>query len=188
MSDQGLTPAKANLIVWGGSAFLIGAVVFLYTGPNFLDLGDLAPSTLPKVNALLNASCALVLMAAWGAILRKNVARHRRLMFTAVGLSALFLVSYILQHATFPSVKYGGPLTWLYYPVLLSHIVLAAAIVPLVLITLVKALSARFDKHRRIARWTLPLWLYVSITGVVVYLMCAPYYPDALPAVLPSLP
>ncbi|HEY0976151.1 MAG TPA: DUF420 domain-containing protein [Flavobacteriales bacterium] len=182
MSSTALSPKKANALVWGLSAFLIGAVAFLYLGPNILDLGDLSPSTLPKVNALLNASCSLVLIAAWGAILRKNIVRHRRLMLAAVALSALFLVSYILQHATFPSVKYGGTLTWLYYPLLLSHIVLAAVIVPLVLITLTRALSARFDKHRRIARWTLPLWLYVSITGVVVYLMCAPYYPDATSA------
>lgn len=188
MSSQGISTRNANLIVWGGSAFLIGVVAFLYMGPNILHLGDLAPSTLPKVNALLNASCALVLLAAWGAILRKNIDRHRRLMYTAVALSALFLVSYILQHATFPSVKYGGDLGWLYYPILISHIVLAAAIVPLVLITLVRALSARYDKHRRIARWTLPLWLYVSITGVVVYLMCAPYYPDAAQAALTSMP
>lgn len=182
MSWTALSPKKANALVWGLSAFLIGVVAFLYLGPNILDLGDLSPSTLPKVNALLNASCALVLIAAWGAILRKNIVRHRRLMLAAVGLSALFLVSYILQHATFPSVKYGGELRWLYVPLLLSHIVLAAAIVPLVLITLTRALSARFDKHRRIARWTLPLWLYVSITGVVVYLMCAPYYPGAASA------
>lgn len=173
---------KANTIVWSLSVFLIGAVAFLYLGPNLLSLGSLSPSTLPKLNAVLNGACAIVLVLAWRAILRKRVERHRRLMYLAVTLSALFLVSYILQHGTFPSVKYGGTLGWLYYPVLLTHIVLAAAIVPLVLITLSRALSARYDRHRKIARITLPLWLYVSITGVVVYLMCAPYYSDAAPA------
>ena len=170
---------KANLVVWGLSIFLIGVVAFLYLGPNIFSLGDLSSSTLPKLNALLNGSCAVVLVLAWRAIMRKQVQLHKRLMYTAVALSALFLVSYILQHATFPSVKYGGTLGWLYYPILLTHILLAALIVPLVLITLSRALSARYDKHRRIAKWTMPLWLYVSITGVVVYLMCAPYYTDA---------
>jgi putative membrane protein len=85
-------------------------------------------------------------------------------------------VSYVLQHGSFPSAHYGGSFGWLYFPLLISHIILAAAIVPLVLITLIRALSARFDRHRKIARWTLPLWLYVSISGVLVYLMCAPYY------------
>ncbi len=170
---------KANLVVWGLSAFLIGVVAFLYLGPNIFSLGTLSSSTLPKLNAFLNGSCAIVLTVAWWAIIRKQVTRHRRLMYLAVALSALFLVSYILQHATFPSVKYGGAFGWLYYPILLSHILLAAVIVPLVLITLSRALSARYDKHRKIAKITLPLWLYVSITGVVVYLMCAPYYADA---------
>lgn len=185
MNGKPISPAAANWIVWGGSAFLIGVVAFLYLGPNLFKLGSLAPSTLPKLNAMLNASCALVLVSAWMAIVRGKVDRHRRLMFGAVVLSALFLVSYIMQHATFPSVKYGGDLGWFYYPMLLSHIVLAAAIVPLVLISLVRALSARFDKHKRIARWTMPLWLYVSVTGVLVYLMCAPYYPDAVGTFVP---
>lgn len=175
---------KADLIVWSLSIFLIGAVAFLYLGPNILSLGGLSSSTLPKLNAFLNGSCALVLIVAWRAIMRKQIERHRRLMYLAVALSAAFLVSYILQHGTFPSVKYGGTLGWLYYPILLSHIVLAAVIVPLVLITLSRALSARYDRHRKIAKVTLPLWLYVSITGVVVYLMCAPYYKD-VPAVVP---
>ncbi|MFT3884772.1 MAG: DUF420 domain-containing protein [Flavobacteriales bacterium] len=176
----------ANLVVWGLSLLLIGVVAFLHYGPKLFFLGDLSPGALPRLNALLNGSCAVVLILAWRAIVRGQVARHRTLMYVAVALSTLFLVSYVLQHATFPSAKYGGAFGWLYYPVLLSHIVLAAAIVPLVLITLSRALSARYDKHRRIAKWTLPLWLYVSITGVVVYLLCAPYYADAPP--VPSTP
>lgn len=169
----------ANLLVWGLSIFLLGVVAFLYYGPNLFHLGDLSPATLPQINAVLNGACALVLILAWRAILRKQVERHRRLMYLAVALSAVFLVCYILQHATFPSAKYGGAFGWLYFPLLISHIVLAAVIVPLVLITLSRALSARYDKHRKIAKITLPLWLYVSITGVVVYLMCAPYYTSA---------
>lgn len=167
---------RGTAIAWGLSLVLIGLIAFIYMGPKLIAIGGLAPDTLPKVNATLNALAAVALIAAWAAILRKHVRLHRALMLTAVSLSVLFLASYVVQHGSFPSVKYGGTMGWLYYPVLLSHIVLAAAIVPLVLITLVRALAARYDKHRKIARWTLPLWLYVSITGVVVYLMCAPYY------------
>lgn len=167
---------RGTAIAWTLSFALIGIVVFLYMGPKLIVVAGLAPSTLPKVNATLNGLAAVALICAWVAILRRNIQLHRVFVFTAVTLSALFLVSYVIQHGSFPSVKYGGTMGWLYYPVLLSHIVLAAAIVPLVLITLVRALAARFDKHRTIARWTMPLWLYVSISGVVVYLMCAPYY------------
>ena len=162
--------------IWTVSALLIGVVAFLYLGPKLISLGGLSRSTLPRLNAVLNGSSAISLVLAWRAILHKQVERHRRLMYLALALSTLFLVGYVLQHGSFESAVYGGAFGWLYYPLLITHIVLAAAIVPLVLITLSRALSARYDKHRRIARWTLPLWLYVSVTGVVVYLMCAPYY------------
>ena len=176
MSKRTLTEQRGKAIAWLLSALLIGIITFLYLGPKLIVIGGLSPSTLPLVNAFLNGLAALVLIAAWCAILKKNVHLHRRLMLSAVALSALFLVSYVVQHGSFPSVKYQGAFSWFYYPMLISHIILAAVIVPLVLITLIRALSARFDKHRKIARWTLPLWLYVSITGVLVYLMCAPYY------------
>lgn len=176
MTKPALTDPQGKAIAWTLSILLIGVITFLYLGPKLIVVGGLSPSTLPKVNACLNGLAALVLIAAWRAILRKHVRLHKRLMLAAVAISALFLVTYVVQHGSFPSVKYGGRAGWFYYPLLISHIVLAAAIVPLVLITLVRALSARFDKHRKIARWTLPLWLYVSITGVLVYLMCAPYY------------
>lgn len=171
-----LTDRQGKAIAWTLSILLIGVITFLYLGPKMIVVGGLSSSTLPKLNAALNGLAAIVLITAWRAILRKNIVLHKRLMLTAVALSALFLVSYVVQHGSFHSVKYGGGLGWVYYPILISHIILAAVIVPLVLITLVRALSARFDKHRKIARWTLPLWLYVSITGVLVYLMCAPYY------------
>jgi putative membrane protein len=151
-------------------------IAFLYLGPKIIRLDRLSPGTLPRLNAFLNGTCALVLVAAWRAIRRKDVLVHRRLMGLAVGLSSAFLVCYVLQHGAFPSAKYGGAYGWAYYPILISHIILAAAIVPLVLTTLYRALSRNFTKHRKIARWTLPLWLYVSISGVLVYLFCAPYY------------
>lgn len=171
-----LMKRRGTAIAWILSLVLIGIIAFIYMGPKLIVITGLASDTLPKVNALFNGLAAVALICGGVAIKKRNVHVHRAFMLTAVIFSILFLVSYVIQHGSFPSVKYGGSLGWLYYPVLLTHIVLAAAIVPLVLITLVRALSARFDKHRKIARWTLPLWLYVSITGVVVYLMCAPYY------------
>lgn len=99
-------------------------------------------------------------------------------MLSAVGVSVLFLVSYVTYHATTESTIYGGEGTirYVYLFILLTHIILAIAIVPLVLITLSRALAQKFDKHKKIARWTLPLWLYVTITGVIVYFMISPYY------------
>lgn len=158
------------------SALVLSLIGFLHFGPKIIPLDHLHPGTLPRLNAVLNGTCALVLIAGWIAIRRKDVLVHRRLMGLAVALCAAFLVSYVLQHGTFPSVKYGGAYGWAYYPVLISHILLAAVIVPMVLTTLFHALRGNFQRHRRIARWTLPIWLYVSITGVLVYLFCAPYY------------
>ncbi|MEO8066261.1 MAG: DUF420 domain-containing protein [Flavobacteriales bacterium] len=169
--------AKANngWLIWALSAVLLGVVAFLYLGPDLFSLG-IARGTLPAINGVINALTTMVLIAAWRAIMAKRIQRHKKLMLTAVGLSTAFLILYITQHSSFESAKYGGPVVGVYYFILLTHIVLAAVIVPLVLITLNRALGQRFDKHRKIAKVTLPLWLYVSITGVVVYLMMKNYY------------
>jgi len=98
-------------------------------------------------------------------------------MLGALALSVVFLLFYVLYHATHESVRYGGEWGYLYYPILITHILLAIAIVPLVLLSLSRALQQRFDKHRSIARITWPLWFYVTISGVLVYLMISPYYP-----------
>ena len=100
-------------------------------------------------------------------------------MLTAAAISAVFLVSYVLYHSSVPQSKYGGvgTIRYIYFPLLITHILLAAAIVPLVLITLYRGLTANYAKHKPIARWTLPLWLYVTVTGVIVYVMMSPYYP-----------
>ncbi len=161
--------------VIGLSLLLLAVVGFLYLGPKLFQL-QIDRGTLPRINAFINGATTMVLISAWVAIINKRIELHRRLMFTAVGLSAFFLTLYVMQHGSFESAGYGGEFRSIYLAVLLTHIVLAAAIVPLVLITLSRALSLRFDRHRRIARWTMPLWLYVSISGVIVYLMIAPYY------------
>ena len=128
---------------------------------------------LPTVNATLNAISTALLITGWILIKRGRRIAHRNVMLTAFATSVLFLISYLIYHAQVGSVRFTkqGPIRTVYFTILLTHTILAAAIVPLVLITLSRGLSARYDRHRRIARWTLPLWLYVSVTGVVVYLM-----------------
>ena len=130
-------------------------------------------SSLPHLNALLNAVSAVLLLTGYGFIRRGNVAAHRRCMLAALGSSGLFLISYLVYHFSVGSVRFLGQgwIRTVYFAVLVSHTVLATAIVPLVVITVVRALRERFDKHRAIARWTLPLWIYVSATGVAVYWM-----------------
>jgi uncharacterized membrane protein YozB (DUF420 family) len=128
---------------------------------------------LPALNATLNATSAVLLTIGWILIRRGHWRRHRAFMIAAFSTSVLFLISYLTYHAHIGSKHFPGQGTIrvVYFTILLTHTVLAAAIVPLILITLSRGLSSRFDRHRAIARWTLPLWMYVSVTGVVVYLM-----------------
>ena len=127
----------------------------------------------PVINASMNGASALLLVIAHSMIKRGQVAVHRALMLAAVATSSLFLASYLYYHAHVGSVRFQGH-GWsrpIYFTILVSHTMLAAAILPLVIITLSRALRHRFDRHRAIARWTYPLWLYVSVTGVVIYFM-----------------
>lgn len=128
---------------------------------------------LPVVNAVLNATSAVLIVRGVWLVRQGRRQSHRRVMLAAVATSALFLVSYLVYHAHVGSVRFpahGWPRP-LYFAILITHTLLAAAVVPLVIVTLVRALRGRYDRHRRIARWTYPVWLYVSITGVVIYLM-----------------
>jgi uncharacterized membrane protein YozB (DUF420 family) len=128
---------------------------------------------LPTLNAALNATCVLLLVTGWAFVRRGRRGAHRIVMLAAVAASAAFLASYLVYHSQVGSVRFAGQgaIRTFYLAVLLSHTVLAAAIVPLVLVTVTRALRARFDAHRAIARYTLPLWLWVSASGVVVYWM-----------------
>lgn len=128
---------------------------------------------LPTVNAMCNAGASALLVWGWLLIRRGRKQAHRRAMMGAFTMSVLFLVGYLVYHAQVGSVRFQGtgPIRTVYLSILLSHTVLAAAVPPLAIVTLSRGLRGRFDKHRRIARWTLPIWLYVSVTGVVVYLM-----------------
>jgi putative membrane protein len=133
---------------------------------------------LPPIYAGINGLTAIFLVAAVVAIKKGNRQVHERLMTASIVLSILFLVMYVLYHMTTESTKYGGDgfLRLFYFVLLISHIALSITIIPLVLITYVRALSARFDKHKKIAKITFPLWLYVAVTGVLVYWMISPYY------------
>ncbi|MEO6150408.1 MAG: DUF420 domain-containing protein [Mucilaginibacter sp.] len=147
---------------------------------------------LPKLNAILNGSCSVLLLISLYYIKQKNITAHKRTNIIAFCLSSLFLVSYILFHYLAPETKYGdlngdktvspdevaaaGSIRYVYYTILISHIILAAGVLPLILLSFYRGLQMQVEKHRKLVRWAFPIWLYVTITGVVVYLMISPYY------------
>jgi putative membrane protein len=155
------------------------AVLFYFKGLFQIEGAAAHLRWLPALNAVLNSLTAVALLAGFYFIRQKNVLAHRAMMSTAFGLGALFLVSYVAYHSQVDSTKFGGvgTIRLVYFLLLLTHISLAVVTVALVLFTLYFALTGQYTKHKAIARWTFPVWLYVSITGVIVYFMIAPYYP-----------
>ena len=139
-------------------------------------------SYLPHLNAILNSTSAIFLIAGYVFIKRGRIDRHKKCQITAVVTSTLFLISYLTYHYYHGDTRFLGQgiIRPIYFAILITHVILAIVIVPLVLITLYRALRLDFIRHRRIARWTLPLWLYVSVTGVIVYLMLYHFYPTPL--------
>ncbi len=138
---------------------------------------------LPAVNATLNSLCTILLVAGWWFIKHERKRQHIVCMVSALTVSAVFLACYVVYHYHVGSIRftYEHPfIRPLYFFILITHVILAAAIVPLVIMTVIPALRARFDRHRKWARITLPLWLYVSITGVIVYLMLYVWFPSAM--------
>lgn len=133
---------------------------------------------LPRFHAILNSLTAICLVLSFVFIKQRKIAAHKTVNVFALLFSVLFLVSYVVYHSLAPSTSYGGEgwIRYVYYFILITHIILAALIVPLVLFTFLRAFTQQFDKHKKIARWTLPLWLYVAVTGVIVYIMISPYY------------
>lgn len=158
----------------------IPLVVALLFGVNLRKLGyDVKPlSFLPPIYATINGLTAIVLVVAVVAIKNGKRKLHENLMKFAILLSVLFLAMYVAYHMTSDSTKFGGEGTikYVYYFILITHICLSVIIIPFVLVTYVRALAERFDKHKKIAKITFPMWLYVAVTGVIVYLMIAPYY------------
>ncbi|MFI5159977.1 MAG: DUF420 domain-containing protein [Sphingobacteriales bacterium] len=147
---------------------------------------------LPELNAILNGTCTILLLTSLYFIKQKKIATHKRINIAAFILSSLFLVSYILFHYLTPETRYGdvngdgivspaelaaaGSMRTIYFCILVPHIILAAAVLPLILLSFYRGLKMQVEKHKKLVRWTFPIWLYVTISGVVIYLMISPYY------------
>ena len=133
---------------------------------------------LPKLNAIINGTCSVLLFISLYQIKRRNIQAHKILNITTFILSSLFLVSYIIFHATGIRTSYGGEgaIKVFYYFILITHIILAAVVLPLVLLSFYSGLSMNVARHRKLVRWSYPIWLYVTVTGVIVYIMISPYY------------
>jgi len=180
---------KAIIIV---SIAIPAAVAFLILVPQAKISFGFNTNTLPLFHAILNSSTAILLIASLYFIRHGQIRAHKRANWAAIVLSSIFLISYVIYHASNPSTRFGdlnhdgllsdaekqqaGPLRYVYYFILSTHITLSAVIIPFVLFTLQRAYQEKFDKHRRLAKITWPLWLYVAVTGVVVYIMISPYY------------
>jgi len=165
-------PYRKLIIALSISIPVLVAILFRVQIPGY----DL--SFLPPIYATINGVTAVLLVVAVRAIRNQKQKLHENIMKTCIALSASFLVMYVLYHMTSEPTPYGGegPLKYAYYVILISHILLSVAITPLVLFTFSRALSRNFERHRRLAKFTYPIWLYVAVTGVVVYLMISPYY------------
>ncbi len=179
MNNPSEVEKKYNKWIIGLSILIPLAVAILF-GVNLRKLGfDVKPlSFLPPIYASINGLTAVILVIALWAIKNKKVKLHEGLMKSAIVCSVLFLVMYVAYHMTSDSTKFGGEGTirYVYYFILISHILLSIGVIPFVLITYVRALGKQFDKHKKIARITFPIWLYVAVTGVIIYLMISPYY------------
>ncbi|WP_224484071.1 DUF420 domain-containing protein [Robertkochia aurantiaca] len=175
MNSPAVTEKKYNrwILVLSIAIPVVVALLFGVKIPNAEPL-----TFLPPIYAGINGLTAVLLVVAVVAIKNGNRNLHENLMKTCIGLSVAFLVMYVAYHMTSDSTPYGGEgvIRYVYYFILISHILLSIGVIPLVLITFVRALTERFDRHRKIARITFPVWLYVAVTGVVVYLMISPYY------------
>jgi putative membrane protein len=179
MTENNSIEQKYNKLIIAVS-IVVPALVALLFGVNLRKLGyDVEPlSFLPPIYATINGLTAVVLIVAVLAIKKGKRKLHENLMKTAIALSVSFLGMYVAYHMTADSTAFGGEgvVKYVYFFILISHILLSIAIIPLVLITYVRALAQKFDKHKKLAKITFPIWLYVAVTGVVVYLMISPYY------------
>jgi putative membrane protein len=163
--------------IWIASVAVFGVVVLLSQLPKSAAIPSWA-KFLPAMNAVLNALTTLLLLVSLSYIRKKNVEMHKKLNLAACALSTLFLLSYVLFHSFGVETKFpvDNPMRPLYLFILTSHIILAAVVFPLVLFTVYRGLTNQVTAHRKIVRWSYPIWLYVTVTGVIVYLMISPYY------------
>jgi len=167
---------KLDRIAYALSAVVI-LLVIMMRSPYKIDLG-FDTSSLPAVSALLNTFCALCLMLAIFFVKRRNIDMHRKMIYGAMMFSALFLISYVLYHFTTVETKYCGEGTKriVYFIILISHIILAGVSLPFILLTFIRGYTNQVEKHKKLAKWVFPVWLYVAVTGPVVYLMLSPCY------------
>ncbi|SDF87807.1 DUF420 domain-containing protein [Mucilaginibacter sp. P25] len=164
--------------IWALALAINGLIALSAFLPKAALPGGIKIMLLPQINAILNGLTFVALLAALIAIRRKRRDWHRRFIGIAFTATSLFLISYLAYHFTTPSTRYGGKgtLQYVYYFILTTHILLAIIIVPLAIYTIALALKDEINRHHKVARWTMPIWLYVSLTGVIVYLMISPYY------------
>lgn len=168
-----------TLLVYAISIVVVSLVAFMLFFPQALSFGSgVNVSILPAFHAFLNGSTAVLLSIGFFFIKQRKFQAHKTVMVSAFILSSIFLISYVIYHSQAPVSRFGGEgaIRYVYFFVLITHVVLAAIIMPFALFTIARSWRGEFDKHKKIARWTLPLWLYVAVTGVVVYLMMKPYY------------
>ena len=169
-------------IITAISIFVLVVVVILQSKIlNIFPQKEAIPSwvfSLPMRNAIINGTCSILLLLSLYFIKKKDIKTHKNLNILTFILSALFLVSYIIFHATGIKTTYGGvgAIRTVYYIILITHIILAAIVLPLVLFSFQKGLQMKVEQHRKLVRWTYPIWLYVTVSGVIVYLMISPYY------------
>jgi putative membrane protein len=168
------------LTIIGILSVLIPIVVAILLFKPSAFVSGLDVSFLPHLNAVLNSATAVCLGIGYYFIKTKNIALHRTMMITAFALSSLFLISYVVYHAYAQHTNFGGigVIRYIYFSLLITHIVLAVVIVYFALRSLYFGLTKQYDKHRKVSKWTFPIWMYVAVTGVIVYLMISPYYPN----------
>ena len=170
-----INKGKYNIYIWIVSIVVPVLVAFLFT----VRIPNVEPLRfLPPIYASINGLTAIFLIIALWAIKNKKIVLHQGLMKISIGLSLVFLVMYVAYHMTSESTPYGGEgfMRYIYFFILITHIILSIGVIPMVLITYVRAISKQFANHKKIARYTFPIWLYIAITGVIVYLMISPYY------------
>lgn len=174
MTDNNQNTAEAKYNKW---IVVLSIVIPLVVAALFRVRIDVElPVFLPPIYATINGATAAILVLAVVMVKQKKIKVHERLMKLAIGLSVLFLVMYVLYHMTSDHTTYKGSYSTIYLAILISHIVLSIAVIPFVLITYVRAITNNIERHKKIAKITFPLWLYVAVTGVVVYIMISPYY------------
>lgn len=177
-----LSESRLSVVIYALTVTVVALVAFMILNPGAMALGTVDVSYAPKFHAFINGTTAVLLSVGYMLARRKSFGAHRMVMLSALGLSIVFLLSYVVYHSQQAEpVRFGGEgvARSVYYVILVSHIVLAAVILPLALFTIARSWRGEFAKHRALARVTFPLWMYVAVTGVVVYYMLYVWYPQA---------